>query len=262
MTVLQKVIKYAAIAFGICLIISIAIGIIGILNLPKDISAKEMQTIALKDEKITALDIELDGMKLVIETGETLAASSNNENVTCSQKDGKLSFVEKSGVFQHTINGTLKLTLPEDLVLDVVELDLGAGKVVIDRLVADRIEFEFGAGEVSIGELKVSKIAEIDCGASEFTLQSGLVYNLDLDLGVGKVNFKADIFGNSEINCGVGELNLSLGKKSDYTLALNKGLGSIRIDGRDCTDFGVGGGANKLKVDGGVGSINVNFIGE
>ncbi len=262
MTVLQKVIKYAAIAFGIYLIVSIAIGVISIFNLPKDVSDKEMQTIALKDETVTALNIDLEGMKLIIETGESLAASSNNENVTCSQKDGKLSFIEKSRLFNRTMNGTLKIILPEGTTLDVADFDVGAGKVTIEKLVADTVDFDFGAGEVTIESLNVKNEGDIDCGAGNFTLQSGVLYNLDMDLGIGKVDFKADIFGNSEINCGVGELNLRLGKKSDYTLSLNKGLGSIKVDGKECKDFGVGGGASKLSIDGGVGAINVFFVGE
>lgn len=262
MTLIQKIIKYSAIAFGIFLIVSVCLGIVSIFNRPEDISKKELQTIVLKDETVSKLSIELKGMKLIIETGESLAASSNNENVTCSQKDGKLSFIEKSRLFNRTMNGTLKIILPEGTTLDVADFDVGAGKVTIEKLVADTVDFDFGAGEVTIGALNVKSEGDIDCGAGNFTLQSGVLYNLNMDLGIGKVDFKADIFGNSEINCGVGELNLRLGKKSDYTLDLNKGLGKIKVDGTECNDFGVGGGASKLEVDGGVGAINVFFDGE
>ena len=51
-----------------------------------------------------------------------------------------------------------------------------------------------------------------------------------------------------------------IGNKDDYKLDLEKGLGSITVDGKDVSDFGSSGnGTNKVDISGGIGAINVRF---
>ena len=51
-----------------------------------------------------------------------------------------------------------------------------------------------------------------------------------------------------------------LGKRNDYQIIVNKGIGKVTIDNNDYKDGSiVGNGYNKLNIDGGIGSINVNF---
>ena len=259
MTLIQKIIKYSAIAFGIFLIVSVCLGLVSIFNLPKDISKKELKKMEIPQINVSELRFDLEAVNLVIETGETLAVETNSESINVKNTRDKLIFAEKSGFFGKTINGTLKISLPADMVLSFVEIDMGAGMVEIEKITASKIDFDLGAGKVQIKELYVQSNAEIDCGAGEFTIEKGEIHNLDIDLGVGKSTLKANVFGMGEINCGVGELNLYLGKKSDYQINFNKGLGSIKVDGKECNDFGVGGGSNKISVDGGVGAINLYF---
>ncbi len=259
MTLIQKIIKYSAIAFGVFIIVSVCLGIVGIFNIPKDISEKELKTIELLESNVNELQLDLEGMNLVIETGESLLVETNNENLSIRQTGNKLSVIEKSKLFKRTVNGTLKITLPTDAVLSFIEIDMGAGAVNIQKLTATKIDFDLGAGKVQIEELYIQTSAEIECGAGEFSLANGEIHNLDIDLGVGKTTLNAKIYGNSEVNCGVGELNLSLGKKSDYQIDLNKGIGSIKVNGKKCNDFSVGGGINKLSIDGGIGAINLYF---
>jgi hypothetical protein len=259
MTAVQKIIKYAAITFGVFLIVSIGLGVLGMVNKPKDISKKELQTVELSGGTVNELRIELEAMKLVVETGDTFSAQTNNDDLFVSEKDEKLVFSEKTAVFNKTINGTLKITLPKDMVLSFVKIEMGAGVVVVQKLSAKRIDFDLGAGEVLIEELYVQNGAEIECGAGKFTIGKGEIHNLDIDFGVGKSTVNAKLYGNSEIDCGVGEVNLTLGKKSDYKIEINKGLGTVEVNGKTCNDFSVGGGVNKLSIDGGVGAIHLFF---
>ena len=259
MTTVQKIIKYAAIAFGVFLIVSICLGVIGLVSMPKDISKKELQTVELSGGTIKELRVELAAMKLVVETGDTFSAQTNNDDLFVSEKDEKLVFSEKTTIFNKTINGTLKITLPQDTVLSFVEIEMGAGAVVVQKLSAERIDFDLGAGEVQIEELYVQTSADIECGAGKFTIEKGEIHNLDIDFGVGKATVIAKLYGNSDVDCGVGEVNLTLGKKSDYAVEVNKGLGAIEVNGKACNDFAIGGGANKLSIDGGVGAIHLFF---
>ncbi|MBQ8407011.1 MAG: DUF4097 family beta strand repeat protein, partial [Clostridia bacterium] len=156
-------------------------------------------------------------------------------------------------------NGKLILYMPA-LTFDDVTIKTGAGKVEIESITAKTLSFTFGAGEVAIGQLSVSVNANIETGAGKFTVVSGLVSNLDLDLGVGETLLKCDLLGESELNCGVGQVSLTLSKKEDYTLKLDKGIGTIKVDGVSLSGGTVvGQGTNIVEIDGGIGEIAVTF---
>ena len=68
-------------------------------------------------------------------------------------------------------------------------------------------------------------------------------------------------FEKVKINAGIGSLELNiLGNKKIYTIKADKGIGSIKIDGKEVADdVTYGDGENTIKIDGGIGSINVDF---
>ena len=70
-----------------------------------------------------------------------------------------------------------------------------------------------------------------------------------------------DLLKYDEINAGVGSLNIDLqGEKDSYKIQANKGLGSIKIDGKELPDGeSFGNGENYIEVDGGVGNIKIDF---
>lgn len=80
-------------------------------------------------------------------------------------------------------------------------------------------------------------------------------------MGVGKFSLDAKVLGNSDIEQGVGSMDLNLiGTSDDYQIYVDKGLGSVNIDGKNVKDDeNFGNGINKIDIDGGVGSINIDF---
>ena len=68
-------------------------------------------------------------------------------------------------------------------------------------------------------------------------------------------------FEKVRINAGIGNLELNIqGNKENYTIKADKGIGSIKIDGKEMVDdVTYGDGENNIKIDGGIGSINVDF---
>ena len=85
--------------------------------------------------------------------------------------------------------------------------------------------------------------------------------NLDLDMGVGKLSLTSKLTGNNKIDSGVGAIDLSLiGSLEDYKISLDKGIGKATISGEDMKDdYTYGTGINKIDIDGGIGSINIDF---
>ena len=266
MTELQKVIKYLAIAFAIFLAISIIISIVSLIcNIFfYDVGVlDEMREIEIS-QNIDRIHIEIGAAHLKVVEGDRFALSTNLEklNVTCS--DTRLYIEQRQRVvvsIHSTNNGEVILTVPSGVVFESFELEAGAGEVNIQFLNSDRVNFEFGAGRVSIGNLVATGSAEIETGAGELIIADGRVNNLDLDLGVGKTELRASLAGECSINCGVGETNVSIkGKSSDYSMRISTGIGSVTVDGTALKGNTVlGNGSNKLNIEGGVGTVNIEF---
>lgn len=272
MTSIQKVIKYLAIAFAIFLIVSIIstitaaiFALSGILGLKQDIEQSmnsEMVATDLGNNDIRTLDIEIAFTNLTIKTGETLKIETDNNNINYRQDNQKLEIKEKNkNWFVNYVEKELILYLPEDIEFEKVKIATGAGKIDIETLKTEKLLFELGAGETEIQDLNVSKECEIDGGAGKLSILNGAINDLDLDMGVGEVNLTSNITGKNEINAGVGSLNIDLqGEKDSYKIQADKGLGSIKIDGKEISDGEVfGNGENYIEVDGGVGNIKIDF---
>ena len=103
--------------------------------------------------------------------------------------------------------------------------------------------------------------ADIEGGAGRITVSGGAMEDLELEMGVGQLNLTSALTGNCKLDLGVGESNITLiGSKEDYKLDLEKGIGSITVDGTSVSDYGSSGnGANRVDISGGIGAIHVRF---
>ena len=270
MTSAQKVIKYIAIAFACLLVVAIISGILsafysisGFLGIGVDDKENsEMITTNFKNDNINQLDIEIAASELIIKTGETLKAETNNDKIIFNESNNKLQIKEKKHKWV-SINKNQKLIvyLPENLDFENVNINTGAGKVNIEKFNSKNLSFQLGAGEVEIKELNVTKDCKIEGGAGKLSILSGNINNLNLDMGVGQTNLNTILTGKNEIDAGVGELNINLQNgKENYTITAEKGIGNIKIDGKNISNGKVyGDGINTIDVDGGIGSISIDF---
>lgn len=272
MTTAQKIIKYLAIAFAIFLIITIISTILvvlfalsGILGLKTEIEqniSSEMITTNFENADISTLDIEIAFTNLTIKSGDVIKLETDNKKISYSQDDNKLQIKEKNKKwFINQEEKNLILYLPKNMEFEKIKIATGAGKIDIESLNTEKLSFELGAGETEIQNINISKQCEIDGGAGKLSISNGTIKNLELDMGVGEVNLTANLTGKNEVNAGVGQLNIDLqGEKDSYKIQANKGLGSIKIDGKQISDGEtLGDGNNYIEVDGGVGNIDIDF---
>lgn len=270
MTTAQKLIKYLATAFAIFLIITIISGILsalyalsGVLGLKKHNKEikSEMKGVSIGNDDITTLDIDVAFTNLVIKKGEKLAAETNNSNIICKQNNRTLKIKEEShNWFAKNNEGDLIVYIPENIQFEKVKINAGAGKIEIQDINTRNIDLELGAGATEIKKLNVTNDCKIESGAGRVKILSGKIHNLDLDMGVGEFDVTSLITGNSKIEAGIGNLKLNLqGDKESYKIKANKGIGSIRINGKEVSDnVEYGDGENIIKIDGGIGAINIH----
>ena len=269
MTTFQKVIKYLAIAFAIFLTVTIIGSIFSAIGLfggffTDDAVTENMKTYSVSTE-IRNLDIVINAADLYIKEGEAFSVESNLKNLKVDDDNGRLTIKDLTknklfGGYSYE-KAVLTIYVPTGTVFENVNLTTGAGRLTVDNMYAETIDFELGAGEVSIGALVATKSADIDGGAGRITVSGGALKNLDMDMGVGELNLTSSLSGECKLDMGVGNSNITLiGNKDDYKLDLEKGIGSISIDGKNVSDFSnSGNGTNEVEINGGVGAINVRF---
>lgn len=271
MSSFQRVIKYLAIALAVFIIINILSAIYfgisafaGIFyNNSGSYITDKLNTLSVQDEDISIFDIDVDATKLIIQKGSGFQVETNNQNIKSTQRNGRLLLEEKThNLFRTSKNSELVVTIPEEMIFDEVSIETGAGVVQIETLTTKKLELDLGAGKVSIDNLVVTEKTEINGGAGEINILTGKIQQLDLDIGVGKFTLTSELTGRSKIDAGVGEVVLNLlGTLEDYQIEVEKGIGSIEIDGQSVADGSiVGSGTTPLKIDGGVGKIEVNFL--
>lgn len=265
----QKIIKYLAIALALFLTFSIVSGIMNGISFIGDVFDDNKSKITEKlnnleiNNDTLLLDINVSSSNIKIIEGDTFKAETNNKYIDSRQDKNKLYITEKKhNWFNSNKNSELIIYVPTNYIFDGVAIETGAGKLNIEALSTRRLYLDLGAGKAKFSNLIVSSEAEINGGAGEIIINSSNIHNLDLDMGIGKLSLTSKLTGNSKIDCGIGKIDLSLiGTLEDYQIKLDKGLGSATIDGNNMNDDTTyGTGYNKLDIEGGIGSIDINFI--
>ena len=264
MTTFQRIIKYLAMAFAIFLVVSIIGGILGAVGLfgglfDSDAVMDDVKTYGVSSD-ITSLDIKFNAADFTIKQADSFSVESNLKYLTVTEKDGTLIIEEQKKFGKTYSKAVLTLYVPKDAALKKAAITSGAGRLTVDTLSADSVILNLGAGEVNIDSLTAISYADIDGGAGKITVSGGSLCNLDLDMGVGQLNLTSALVGNSELDLGVGESNLIfIGSEDDYSVNVEKGIGSITVDGKSVSNYNSMRGQNKIDIDGGVGAINVVF---
>lgn len=268
----QQTVKYLAIAFAVFLICGICLAIAGAGTLAEYVlggfsgagDSSEWSEVAIGDKwDFDELVIEVKATNVRIEYGEEFQVLADEDVIEFRRGASKVYLEEKDfGLFGnwHKIGGELKVTLPKDQgVLKKVTIDVEAGTVYAEGLVAEEVDLELGAGRAEFVGLVAKNKAKISGGAGYLVVRDADLKDLNLDMGVGKVEIRGKIGGNGEVDAGVGKLEMVLkGRQDDYRMEFSKGLGSIMVNGTSMGDGEVWGkGKDLVKIDGGVGAIEI-----
>lgn len=274
MTNMQKIIKYLANTFAIFLIVTIISSILAggyiifnVFSLFKshdEIVVENLKTISNEVTELSTLEMKLEYTNLYIKVGERFKVETDNDNIKFTNNNGVIEIKEKhkNWIFNNT-KSNLIVYIPESmLVIDKVDIKNGAGKIDIEKLNTKRLHLNLDAGMTKINNLSATQNVIINGGVGKIELRNSELNNLSADLEVGEFIFEGKLIGKSKIDSGVGSTNISLvDGKDNYTINVSKGLGTITMDNKDISnDKTYGNGDNYLDIDGGVGSIKVDFL--
>lgn len=209
---------------------------------------------------ITNFDIELKTTNVNFIRGTDFMISTNNKKIKFEEMGNIIYIKEKSFLTYSKELFDLTVTIPEGMVPNEINIEAGAGKVVLSDVTLKDVEVELGAGSMIARNTIIDHEMSVEAGAGNVQMDNLVASNLDLEMGAGKVSFKGDVSNSMEVKGGVGKLIVNLDNNlQNYNITINKGLGSIAVNGSEVSrDYYSDLGRIPVTIEGGVGSIELN----
>lgn len=283
MTSFQKVIKYCAMAFAVFLAVGIIGGIIsGIVGCLKCIipndgeyssSKVSVQTDSLNGSEyadISSIKLDIGIYKVIVGGKDSiqnvqLFTSGVNDDLSVTANEGILRIKSEDehwfkGGTKHS-KGIVYVYVPKNQELNKLDIDSGVGNIKVSDMNIQRFNIDCGVGRVDCKNI-VADRADIEGGVGSLTLSDVELNGLDLEGGVGSMNISGILTGRTCIEGGMGSVDVDItGKKDDYNIKSESGIGGVFVDGDKIgsVNYYSEKKDNILSLEGGMGSINVNF---
>ena len=197
------------------------------------------------------LDIELKYDDLILEEGDSFCVrvyDDSGKNVTVKESSDTLKVKSTKKLSK---NRKVCISYPEDVKLQELEIEMGAGTVYLNRdIETEKLSVEMGAGEFESKNPVTAREA-------------------DLEIGTGSMTFADLSARKTDGECGLGELDLTLtGTQEDYNYDLECGVGNLDVGSESYSGLGREdhisntGADRKLELECGMGNVSVSFSGK
>lgn len=224
---------------------------------------------------IKELDLDIGASELRIEyedtdtyqvhVGQRYAAENS-----CKVKDGALKIESStdirlfSGQYQPQ---EIRLIIPESASLREIDVTIGAGALIAEKLEGKEIELEVGAGNIEVETLISEKEMNLSVGAGNMEIGAVQAGKLEAACEAGRMYVdNAKVSSNVDVNCDVGYFYMNLAEEeSSFNYDLECSLGDLSVGGESHSglDFEdkIDNGANRsLKAECNVGSLEIEFM--
>lgn len=188
------------------------------------------------DSEFDRLDIELGGyiFETAVSPDDSFYLTTNNvDKFQCYVKRGVLHLTAVNSSINLNLgninNRRLTLYIPEGKTLSEVEVELGAGQVIIDDLNAAVVSLEVGAGQIQAKNIQTGKL-EISVGAGQVEIPGMKVDELKAEIGMGELMGSGSIYKSADLECYMGNLELTLaGSQRDFNYELEVSAGNLEL---------------------------------
>ena len=277
MTGFQKFIKYAAIALGIYLSITIVLVLLGIArgfvgasrnneirDLVRDREQYQTEDITRTYENIKKLEVNVEETELIIRNGDTFKIEGTNipDRMEIEQDGNKLkvSDEEVSSSFSDE-NMVVTIYIPEDIKLDTIDLEINYVSADIQKLNATNLKLDIYNNYCEIDEI-IADNMEFKNEEGNLDIYDAEIGRLLFDSEAGVEDVSLDITGNAEINLEYSYTDMNLiGTQEDYQINTKNQSGNIYIDGTTITSNSetLGSGNAKVNLDNVHADIFISF---
>ena len=219
----------------------------------KEDSGRTAENIHKTFDKVTEIDMEIFAGQVMFQEGEGSEIRVDTDNLSqklgfrCYQEGRELKLTSKKKIYgvNNVGRGTITVTFPREMSFKEVSLSLGAGTLYIENIYAKDLEVEVGAGEAIVEGFQADE-AEFNCGA-------------------GSIEARGDIRSQADLKCGVGSITYTAsGQEEEYNYDIECGIGEIICGDNSYSGLGReqsidNGAAKEIKIEGGVGSVIIEF---
>ena len=200
-------------------------------------------------DSFTRICVDAAVMGLTVEKGDDYKLSYNctkNLIPEYEVKDGVLYInqKQKNTNWIGTNNCNAILTIPDGILLEMVEITSDVGDVNLDRL--------------AIIDLTVY------CDVGDVSVQESVIGDAKMELDVGDLDISDSEFESLDVYSDVGDIDIdSAADLSDYTFDIAAELGDIEVNGKDYKDeCYIKGDQGLIKIGSDIGAIEISWDGE
>ena len=199
---------------------------------------------------VSDLSCDLRYEELVLKTWnedkvQVKVSGKDHNRIQISNNNGSLRIASN----QKVRNRSVEIFCPENLSLQKIKLQMGAGTIELDG------DFKAEQMEVNVGAGTIENSGSLDIKEADFTV------------GVGTADISEIQTEKLNGSCGMGNMDLTLaGKAEDYNYELKCGLGNLEVDDSQETSITSGnkqitneGATKNIKLDCGMGNVQVEF---
>lgn len=168
--------------------------------------------------------------------------------------------------------GVGNCVIESKLTAEDAEFSGGVGRFEASDCVFDELALKSGVGEFDLNGLTVSGELSVYGGMGNIRLDNATLHDSEFKMGVGSLYVDGVLLGTNRITQGVGDVTLNIHDSLDnYFLRLDAGPGSMVLSENGSvteryntlarsTDFGSSDAPNRIRVEGGVGDLRLDFM--
>lgn len=177
-------------------------------------------------ESAKYLNVSINAAKIMIieRQREDVEIQCSNNSFSIDIEDQTITINQKIFV-SNDDSPVILIKVPEGYCFQSVDMEVGAGKLIVDSLTTERLNAEVGAGELKISHLYVKEELNIECGIGNVVVgldQSIDDFDYEVDCGMGNVTLGVNQYS------GVAQ-NQSISHDKNYFMNIECGIGNVEI---------------------------------
>ncbi len=202
------------------------------------------QTFSASD--IKELDIDLNASSLVITSTDgseiKVSVSRNGEKYIKVNADGDTLEIKDKKKYSHSAMKPIGITIeiPSAHRFSAVNLDLGAGEIMIDQLYTDQMDLDSGASSMDVQALTVCEDLDADLGVGGIVITQAWLGDAEIRCGAGSLDIDyCELTGDLSVEGGVGDVNISIpADEKFFNYDLQSDVGELTLFGKSYGSIG------------------------
>lgn len=162
----------------------------------------------------------------------------------------------------------LNVYLPAGKVFENVSLYFGGGEVELGNLKAENLSLSVGAAQITADYLEVTDTLQVELGAGEILIHDGVFHDVETEVGAGNIEVCGKIAGNLSADTAMGNTEFVLyGKEEDHNYNVDCAAGEVTVGRESFAGLAAervirNGADSTFDLSCAMGSLSVKFIGE